>query len=149
MAAKLQLDRQYHGMNFIWNISQAVGDHVDCPNLTTDVELVAIMSAEIVRVVRPPWLHASVRQGFVVNGVMDAYLAYWIRIFNTDVHHNMASWEEGIVSPARGVGWGSGTTHTWTIVKMNKTLNDLNPSLWQNFPNHPNVSPTLRQELQG
>ncbi|MEZ5344593.1 MAG: hypothetical protein R2681_03460 [Pyrinomonadaceae bacterium] len=148
MAHRLQLDRPYRGMNFIWNVSQQVGDHINCQNTSTDVELVAILSAELIRAVRPAWVHPSVQQGFHTDGRMDVNLAYWIRIFNTDIHRNMQSWQEGIVSPARGTSWGGGERQIWTIVKLNANLFERNRNLWQNIPTHPNASPALRNELQ-
>jgi hypothetical protein len=144
MASKLQLSSPVSGMNFIWNVSQHVGDNVSCPNQPTDVNLVKILIAETIRPNPPSWINRSIRIPFTVNGQMDIALAYWIRAFNDQQGSALSPRQAGIISPARGASYGRGY---WTIVILNSLLKQVAPSVWQDIPNHRSASPQLRSEL--
>lgn len=49
MAQRLHLRRPYHGLRFIWDVSEHVGDTTSCPNRATDVSLVKILIGETIR----------------------------------------------------------------------------------------------------
>ena len=76
---------------------------------------------------------------------MNTQLAYWIRICNMSHVYRYSFGEMGVISPARGVGYGS---DTWTIVRLNRALKRSNPSLWSNLPNHPDAPHAMRTALQ-
>jgi hypothetical protein len=78
MAAKLQFTRPVDGMNFIWNVSQHVGDTISCPNQPTDVDLVKILIGESIRVRQISWVNQALRIPFQINGQMDMTIAYFI-----------------------------------------------------------------------
>ena len=144
MASKLQLSTPVDGMDFIWNVSEQVGDNISCQNQPTDVNLVKILIAETIRPNPPSWVNRSLRIPFRVNGVMDIALAYWIRAFSDRQGSALSSQQAGIISPARGASYGR---DYWTIVKLNSLLKHVAPNVWQDIPNHPNASAQLRLEL--
>jgi hypothetical protein len=146
MASKLTLKQPYQGMSFIWNVSEHVGDNTSCPNRTTDVDLVKILLGETIRGRPPGWLHGACRSPLVVNGLMDAYTAYWIRIFNGGHDKSAAIADAGIISPARGASLSP--SDSWTIVKLNWAFKQANARGWAELPNHPQVKATLKAELQ-
>jgi hypothetical protein len=134
-------------MQFIWNVSEHVGDHTSCANRPTDVDLVKILIGEAITARRPTWLHQSLRMHFLVNGTMDVQTAYWIRVFNADHDPRLPQTRDGIISPARGSSYAS-QSDTWTIFKLNWAVRQANATLWANLPNHPQAKPALRAELQ-
>jgi hypothetical protein len=140
MAYKLILTIPWHGMSFIWNISHHVGDALTCQNASTDVDLTKILIAEWIRVIRPT-IHASCKEPFRVNGRMDIHTAYWIRVLNAQHSPRLSFKEEGILSPAR---FGSST---WTIARLNVTLKNHAPDVWNNLPNHRSTNAALRAAL--
>ena len=146
MAYKLMLNPQYHGMSFIWNVSEAVGDNATCPNRPSDVDLVKILIGETIRARPPAWVNASLRTPLVVNGQMDATTAYWIRVFNADHNPRLSQSLDGIVSHARGPSLSP--RDTWAIVKLNWSAKQGAPTVWNDLPNHPQAKPALRAELQ-
>lgn len=145
MAQRLNLSRPFHGMQFIWNVSEHVGDTTSCTNRATDVSLVKILIGETIRGRPPSWLNAALRVPFQINGQMDPLTAYWIRLFNADHSLRLSQQKDGIVSPARGAQFAP--DDTWTIVKLNWAAKQADPNRWQNLPNHPNCSAALRSEL--
>ncbi len=145
MAYKKILNAPVQGMSFVWNVSRPVGDHVTSPNVPTDVDLVKLLIAEVIRIRQPGWFNPALRQGFVINGQMDMNTAYWIRYFNGDHVRRLKRNEAGIIDPALGGTYGH---DTWTIVKLNWSLRQGNPTLWNDLPNHPQVNAALRAELQ-
>lgn len=145
MAAKLQFTRPVDGMNFIWNVSQHVGDNISCPNQPTDVDLVKILIGESIRVRQISWVNQALRIPFQINGQMDMTIAYFIRAVNADERSPLSLKESGIISPARGASYGG---NYWAIFKLNYVLKQNAPNVWQNLPSHQNVSSALRRELQ-
>jgi hypothetical protein len=141
MAYKMALTPAWQGMSFIWNISSHVGDHPTCPNNATDVDLVKVLIAEWVRIVQPG-VHPSCREPFVLNGRMDINTAYWIRAINASHQQRLDFQAEGIFSPAR-----SGS-NTWSIARLNLTLKNRAPNVWNDLPNHPSANAALRAALQ-
>lgn len=146
MAYKMILNTQYHGMSFIWNVSEAVGDNASCPNRPTDVDLVKILIGETIRARPPTWINASLRTPLLVNGQMDAITAYWIRVFNADHNPRLSQSQAGIVSQARGASFSP--RDTWVIVKLNWSAKQGAATAWNDLPNHPQAKPALRAELQ-
>ena len=146
MAHRLQLRQPFRGMQFIWNVSEHVGDTTTCANRPTDVDLVKILIGETIRGRPPSWIHNALRVPFRVNGQMDALTAYWIRLFNAEHSRRLDQREDGIVSPARGAMFARG--HVWTIVKLNWAAKQGDPNRWADLPNHPNCNPALRAEIQ-
>ncbi|MDH3376286.1 MAG: hypothetical protein OEQ39_04885 [Gammaproteobacteria bacterium] len=142
----MNLNTQYHGMSFVWNVSAAVGDNASCANRPTDIDLVKILIGETIRARPPAWIHASMRTPLLVNGQMDAITAYWIRVFNADHSPRLSQSLSGIVSPARGAAISPGDT--WTIVKLNWATKQGVPAVWNNLPNHPQAKAALAAELQ-
>jgi urea transporter len=145
MASKLLLSRPAFDMNWIWNVSQNVGDDISCPNQPTDVELVKILIAETMRPGPPQWVHPSLRVPFVLNGQMDITLAYWIRVFTHSQRSLRSTAPAGIISPARGASSGS---YNDTIFKLNGLLIGVAPGVWANISSRLSASPQLRSELQ-
>ena len=145
MASKLQLRNPMDGMHFIWNVSQHVGDNISCQNQPTDVNLVKILIAEIMRVQPPAWVNRSLRIPFEMNGQMDFATAYWIRLFCDRNESHLPYEQKGIISPARSASYGR---DYWIIVKLNELLRRTAPNIWSNLPDRPNGSPQLRSELQ-
>ncbi len=145
MAARLNFNRPIDGMNFIWNVSQHVGDNTSCANRPTDVDLVKILIGECIRARPINWVNHTLRTPLLVNGEMDMTLAYWIRALSANENSPLTAIESGIISPARGAGYGR---NYWTIFKLNYVLHQNAPNVWQNIPNHRNTKPALRNELQ-
>ncbi len=132
-------------MNFIWNVSQHVGDNISCQNQPTDVDLVKILIVESMRPRPPMWVHPRVRVPFVIDGRMDIALAYWIRVFNDIRGSKLATEQSGIISPAHAASFGP---DLWTIVKLNAIVKQVAPDVWLNLSSNPSLSPQLRRELQ-
>jgi hypothetical protein len=132
-------------MQFIWNVSEHVGDTTSCPNRPTDVNLVKILIHATLSWRRPPWINSALRMGFRTDGRMDPITAYWIRFFNADHSRRLHQKRDGIISPARGAHFAP--NDTWTIVKLNWASKQANATRWANLPSDPSCTAPLRNEL--
>lgn len=143
MANRLAIQSHVKGFGHIWNVSQRVGGRDNCPNTSTDVELVKVLIkkafdhpliAPVARRVSTPPL--------TVNSQFDAVVGYWIFRFQD---HNGHPTIDGVVSPARSLSYAPNTP--WVIAYINYHAFLADEDYWNGLPQNPALSGALRSEL--
>ncbi|WP_274628785.1 hypothetical protein [Arvimicrobium flavum] len=142
MAARLPL--MSGTLPFLWNISARVGPSSDCPNGSTDIELMKLLLIMAQG-------HPQVSKFGIANGNQlppprdtqyDAILGFWIFRFQQLGKMPVV---DGFASPARGATFAPGSP--WVIGWFNHFARETDPELWNNLPNNTTVSPALKAEL--
>ena len=144
MAYKLNFPYPMDGMPFLWNVSQHVGCKSDNPNRPADVELVQFFLSELIKV-RDLGSKANAgafSPGFSVDGKFTSALGFWI--FFSECGGSGSATIDGIVSPAKGVSYGTGA---FAIAKLNYHYKKLFPMEWANLASDMRLSAALRAEL--
>lgn len=144
MASRLNLSHPFEGMSFIYNVSAPVGWIPNkCKNNPDDVQLVQFLLLENLK--RMANFAGGVWDFPFPNGTMDSVTGFWIFIQQKSSGGNLMI--DGVISPATGVSFGA---HEWTIVDINSDyLRYYGDAAFENIPNNPQLSASLRRSLQG
>ncbi len=138
MAERLDLDDPQ--LPFIYNVSSPVGPgQVNNPD---DVMLVQFLMAQTIpastvlraRAPLPP-----------VNGTFDLITGFWIYEIQFARAAQQKGIIDGVVSPARGAQFAPGMS--WLIGAMNLKFKQTFPDAFDNLPNDPRLSPSLRAAI--
>ncbi len=139
MAHKRLLSAPMRGMNFIWNIDEKVGTQTSERNNPDDVLLVKLLFSYVL-----------VKQGHSaapgckavpqLNGNMDQSLGFWIYFAQAEGKSKFTV--DGAISPIKGY-----PSEELLIFRLNFSCKEANQSAWENLPNHPMCSPSLKARL--
>lgn len=141
MACKLRINPPSQGLNFIYNVSSHVGDARTCPNLKDDVQLVQFLLREVVPKLDPTG-GRKIQELPRPSGQFDVLTGFWI--YNMQSSNEDIVTVDGIVSPAKGVSYGS---KAWLIAGLNFKYKQFFPDRFEKLHLHPELSPTLRASL--
>lgn len=145
MASILDLSTPFEGMSYIYNVDARVGwIPGSCPNQPDDVQLVQFLLFQLCMrsgdMARGEWDFPA------PTGKMDALTNFWIFVQQRSHQKTQHQTIDGVISPAHGAHYGS---QEWTIVSLNSEYRLLyGNEAFENLPNNPALSPTLRKALQ-
>jgi hypothetical protein len=137
------LTRPQEGLSFIYNVSSKVGPLQSDPNQPDDVMLVQYLLKKVLQGQQMP---ATPGVAFpTATGRFDTATGFWIYRVQSSFR-NFGNVIDGVVSPARGLFYGPSTA--WTIAILNFKFKGYFPREFDNLPNNPELSPSLRASLR-
>ena len=140
MAHKKLLKAPFNGMDFIWNIDDKVGTQTTERNDANDVLLIKLL-LDIILTNSPTVLDIDIgcRAKPVINDRMDQGLGFWIYASQVEIKDVIV---DGFISPSRG-----SPNASFMIFRLNGGANFASKTLWENLPNSPLCSPSLKAQL--
>lgn len=143
MAHKCNFRTPWNGMNFIWNIDGKVGTQVTEQNDPDDVLLSKFLFDIIISAGGGASASPGCKVKPILNGNMDQSLGFWI--YFSQVENLIGkSTVDGYISPLRGY-----PSKSLSICRMNTGAYNANRNVWENLPNHPLCSQSLKLKLLG
>jgi hypothetical protein len=139
MAERLETTDQQ--LPLIYNVSSPVGPGQT--NAPDDVFLVQFLMAQTIPGSTVLRVQAPLPP---VNGTFDLVTGFWIYEIEFARAARKIGLIDGIVSPARGINYAPG--QVWLIASLNLKFKQMFPDAFDNLPNDPRLSPSLRAALQ-
>ena len=140
MAHKRVLSKPMGGMTFIWNIDDKVGTQITEKNDPDDVLLIKILFD--INIVGSPDafnITPSCRSSPAINGAMDQSLGFWIYATQVEAPGVVV---DGHISPLR-----SFVSFDLMIMRLNGGAHSKQKDTWENLPNSPLCTPSLKAKL--
>ncbi len=131
-----------HSFKFFYNVSQHVGPRLSNPNNPDDVELVQFL---VLKVMSKIGGGNALSLGLPrLTRSFDAVTGFWIFRLQADTGSITI---DGIVSPAKSDGL-YGPNSAWVIIRLNHFFKLHFPSEFENLPDNPLLSISLRNSIR-